>query len=431
MSILYQYPLLSYALRMVLVSAACYGYYHICLRNRTFHTYNRTYLLTGTLLALILPLVHIPGAWLPAGAAHPLILALTGAPAPRVNLATLPSAAPPTARLLVSGLYILVVTFLLLRLSRSIYRVIRLARRSSSIRMDSIRVFQASGTGAPFSFLSWLFWDPALDPTEGQGRLIFLHESHHIRDRHTLDVLALEIAKAVCWFNPFFYWTLRELKTLHEFAADRYALSQKNTAVDEHFDYAELLVWQSIGNPIFSVTHSFFHNQLKRRITMITQTSRRTSGPLTRILALPMLLLLTVLFTTTPAHTQATGDTSNTNQLLRWFSRHLRYPEANLNAHKEGTIWFTVKMGEGGNLVGFTPLDQKPAGQLVQRINALSLQHDAKPGGPMSDEEAHKHFMDDAQQAAENMNSPHPRDEYLNTVAPGQYYFEIVYKIEK
>ncbi|HEY8968393.1 MAG TPA: hypothetical protein VIM64_04860, partial [Puia sp.] len=190
MSVLYQYPPLSFALRMVLVSAVCYGYYHVCLRNRAFHTYNRTYLLASTLLALILPPVHIPAAWLPAGATHPLILALTGAPAPQISPSTLPSAGPSTARLLVSGLYILVVTFLLLRLARSIYRVIRLARRSPSTRMDSIRVFQASGTGTPFSFLSWLFWDPALDPTEGHGRLIFLHESHHIRHRHTLDVLA-------------------------------------------------------------------------------------------------------------------------------------------------------------------------------------------------------------------------------------------------
>ena len=165
---------------------------------------------------------------------------------------------------------------------------------------------------------------------------------------------------------------------------------------------------------------------------MITQTSRRrTPGPLTRIMALPLLLLLTVLFTTIQARPQTTGDEANGNKLLKWFSHHLRYPEVNLNAHKEGTIWFTVKMGEGGNLLGFSPLDQKPAGQSVRRINALSLRQDAKPAGPMSDEEAHKHFMDDAQLAAEKMNSTHPRDEYLSSVTPGQYYFEIVYKIEK
>ncbi|HVV05187.1 MAG TPA: hypothetical protein VHC96_13245 [Puia sp.] len=86
---------------------------------------------------------------------------------------------------------------------------------------------------------------------------------------------------------------------------------------------------------------------------------------------------------------QTAGDEANGNKLLKWFSHHLRYPEENLNAHKEGTIWFTVKMGENGHLLGFTPLDQKPAGQSVQRINALSLQQDARPAGAMSDEEAH------------------------------------------
>jgi hypothetical protein len=132
-----------------------------------------------------------------------------------------------------------------------------------------------------------------------------------------------------------------------------------------------------------------------------------------------------------PAQTQTAGNTPKSNQLLRWFSRHLRYPEQNLKAHKEGTVWFTVKMGNGGNLLGFTALDQKPEGQFLQQINALSVRQDAKPTGPMSDEEARKHFLEEAAAAAEKMNNPHAQDQYLNTVAPGQYYFEVVYSIEK
>src|SRR6476469_9223756 len=49
-----------YAVRLLLVSGAFYGYYHLFLRNKRFHRYNRFYLLSASLLSFIIPLLKIP-----------------------------------------------------------------------------------------------------------------------------------------------------------------------------------------------------------------------------------------------------------------------------------------------------------------------------------------------------------------------------------
>lgn len=51
--------LLLYLGKMIITSAVMFGYYHLVLRNRTFHHYNRFYLLAAAVMSLILPLLKI------------------------------------------------------------------------------------------------------------------------------------------------------------------------------------------------------------------------------------------------------------------------------------------------------------------------------------------------------------------------------------
>lgn len=52
---------------------------------------------------------------------------------------------------------------------------------------------------------------------------------------------------------------------------------------------------------------------------------------------------------------------------------HLRYPEPSLVAHKEGKVWFTVKIDEDGKLVGFHPVpDNDPGAQTPFKVVVIS-----------------------------------------------------------
>src|SRR6185369_6294593 len=49
-----------YFLQVFICSGILYGYYHVALRNKKFHQYNRYYLLAATAISILIPFINIP-----------------------------------------------------------------------------------------------------------------------------------------------------------------------------------------------------------------------------------------------------------------------------------------------------------------------------------------------------------------------------------
>jgi N-acetylmuramoyl-L-alanine amidase len=184
-----------------------------------------------------------------------------------------------------------------LRQLRYIHLLTRSCPAEEVERMGHIRLFVTTEPGAPFSFLNRIFWNDQLDRSSTLGRQIFRHELNHVQQRHSLDLLLLKPLTALCWINPFFHLIYREIKVIHEFLADNDAITE-----GDRYQYAEGLVWQTVRNPPSSLLHTFsgktnsrfIQSPIKRRITMITRTSRNSL--LGRAMILPLLLLLCCAF---------------------------------------------------------------------------------------------------------------------------------------
>jgi len=292
--------LLLYFSKVILLSGLLYGYYRGMLRNKQFHGYNRVYLLTTVFLSLLMPLLPVPeGLFWGAGPVHggggilhtiipgnweePLILSGRG----RATGTSI------SWGWLAGGLYLLIAALFLFIFLRSLLYIRRLSALYPMHDREGIRCYMTDASGTPFSFFKSIFWNSRLDMGTAIGQRIFRHEVYHIRERHTLDVLFLHSVKIVCWCNPFFYMIHRELKAVHEFLADRHALSGS-----DQYEYAELLLWESIRNQQASITHPFFHTHIKRRITMITQMKENRPGYFGRMMALPLFFVLFCAFAT-------------------------------------------------------------------------------------------------------------------------------------
>jgi len=126
-----------------------------------------------------------------------------------------------------------------------------------------------------------------LDIESIEGQQIFRHELYHVRQVHSADILFLEMMSIVTWFNPFIHLVKKEMRAIHEFLADEYAISESN-----RYAYAELLVMQSLRNKQSNLLHPFFHNQIKRRITMITKFKNPKKNYLSKLMILPVLFIL-------------------------------------------------------------------------------------------------------------------------------------------
>src|SRR6185312_6617432 len=114
---------------------------------------------------------------------------------------------------------------------------------------------------------------------------IIRHELVHIRQKHSLDIIFLELLKIVNWFNPLVYLLQNSLKTIHEYIADEHTAAHETDALA----YSSLLLKNAYGLGGSSITHSFFnYNLLKKRIIMLNHQRSGNLARLKYLAALPI-----------------------------------------------------------------------------------------------------------------------------------------------
>ncbi|MEO5595502.1 MAG: TonB family protein [Chitinophagaceae bacterium] len=291
--------------KLILSCALLYGYYHFFLRNKRFHHYNRFYLLAIALLSLIIPFLNIPVNLFGFGQQHPTLIQTLRV----INANGWEEPVTIYARQnqwskwisMQNALYIIYIAGAvtsLIMLLRSLAWIQNLKRKYPYEIIDQLKIYNTTEPGTPFSFFRSIFWDRKISLDDKKGRQIFRHEMFHVKEKHSADILLMETLSCICWFNPFYHLIKKEIKAIHEFLADEYAISENN-----RYDYAELLVSYAITQKSPVLTNPFFHNQIKRRITMITQSNLiRRSGYISRIMALPLLFLLVSAFAVKLTH---------------------------------------------------------------------------------------------------------------------------------
>lgn len=297
--------------QVILASGILFGYYWVALRNKRFHRYNRFYLLSATGLSLLLPFLNIPLYFSKAETDASFILRnLASDPVPVTPEMNGPGSAPLTLPVenwftwphILLLFYILAAVLFAGRVLLSLLSIKRILHKYPAERVGKIRFINTEEPGTPFSFFRWLFWDKRIELSSSKGEQIFRHEMYHINEKHSSDTVFMEIVNTVYWFNPFFWMIRKELRVIHEFLADEFAVKENN-----QYDYAELLLMQVLGTQN-RLTQPFFNNQIKRRILMLTNSKKPRYQYLRKIMLLPMAAVLTGLFAFTYHQKQeATG----------------------------------------------------------------------------------------------------------------------------
>ncbi|MBL0334264.1 MAG: energy transducer TonB [Chitinophagaceae bacterium] len=287
---------LYYLIQVVAASGLLYGYYHLFLRNNKFHHYNRYFLLAAVVLSLVIPFLNIPLYFSPAEKDHSLILRtlVVFNPSAQTDVTITAGSAGQaswlTPAFILNTIYWSVAMILALRIILSIKSIFRMRRTHVADKFDGFSLINTNEPGTPFSFFRWLFWNRDIDIRSQKGEQVFRHEWFHIRQWHSLDLLFMETVTMLCWINPFFHLIKKEVKAIHEFLADEYAVQENNK-----WDYAELLLMQVLQTRQ-SLVNPFFHNQIKRRIAMITSSDQTSYRYLRKILVLPLAFLVMALF---------------------------------------------------------------------------------------------------------------------------------------
>ncbi|MBS1663165.1 MAG: hypothetical protein JST68_19135 [Bacteroidetes bacterium] len=256
-----------YLIKAVGVSGILYGYYMLVLRNKKFHVYNRFFLLGSMVVSLVVSLVNIKvNEVQPAGRLFVPVLRVAGGG----DSSSSSSVGWEWGIAVVSF-------FLLCKMLFKIGWIYRVKRDGVKSRRKGFTFIETSVRQAPFSFLNNLFWREGMPMDEK----IYTHELAHIRQGHTYDKLFTQAVTCVCWMNPFYWLIQGELNALHEFMADSAAIEDGDGA-----GFAEMLLRVHDGGRYLSGSNSFFHPSIKRRLFMITTSSKASYAYTRRIMAL-------------------------------------------------------------------------------------------------------------------------------------------------
>jgi len=275
--------LLLYLLKTILISGILIAYYWIALRDKKFHYYNRFYLLSSSIISLIVPFINFD--WFIVE--EPSLIYRSS----EFMQFVLPTTTGYTGIHLDWSDYILVfagiITIVLLgMLFVHITKIQFLKRKSEVTQMDGFDFINTNEENAPFSFLNNLFWKQSISLQEEGGQQIFKHEITHIQQKHTWDRIYCQIVASIFWMNPFNWVIQKELVAIHEFIADEEAVGNSNVEA-----FAKMLLQTHYGNHFLNPSHSFFYSSIKRRLIMLTQTTHPRYSYLRRVLVLPILVI--------------------------------------------------------------------------------------------------------------------------------------------
>jgi beta-lactamase regulating signal transducer with metallopeptidase domain len=118
----------------------------------------------------------------------------------------------------------------------------------------------------PFSFWNTIYLGEDYIKNNMIDPRIFLHEAGHIKQKHSLDLIFLDIMKIFTWFNPALFLYKKAILTNHEFLADEAVLNNRYNIKE----YQNLILNEIVNNQNLPLTHSFNFNNTKKRFIMMT-----------------------------------------------------------------------------------------------------------------------------------------------------------------
>ncbi len=271
-------------IKIILCSTLLIAFYYSFLQKEKMYRFNRIYLLFSLLFSCTVPFISIS----------------TESPKPANRLQTAFETTQQILDLtpvqndfnLINLTWIIygIITFVFL--SRMIVSFLKIRNlKGQKITYQNQEVLVTEKNIPPFSFWDTIYLGKSYFTDQQIDNRIFLHEKSHLKQKHSLDLMMVEIVKAFTWFNPAVYFYKKAILMNHEFLADESVL--KN-----HFDvkdYQNLILDEIISSQNYNLTHTFnFNNTKKRFIMMNTKKSKWTQ--VKKAISIPALLIAFGLF---------------------------------------------------------------------------------------------------------------------------------------
>ena len=252
--------------------------YYLFLEKEKIHVFNRFYLLFSLVFSMVIPFITIE-----------VIQEIAQPTVNPGNIQILQGSAvilEETNYLAIGlwSLYAVVTLVLAVRFISNIIKISSKMKSNTAIAYKNAKLILVPEKTLPHTFLNTIF----INETEYNNRQIeaelYTHELTHVTQKHTLDILFIELLKTIFWFNPIFIFYKKAIQLNHEFLADEKVVTAYNNVPF----YQSLLLSKANENQTFYLASNLNYLITKKRLLMMTKTTSRTKSIAKKIILIPL-----------------------------------------------------------------------------------------------------------------------------------------------
>jgi len=281
--------MITYLLKSGLCLALLLAFYHLILEREKMHRFNRFYLLGSVLFSFIVPLIiiYVEPSNSPFQEMQGTPLLINGTEGIKADASETSNIAIYflTAYLTISGLFFI-------RFIKNLYHIIYKIHTNEVIKKKHANFIPVDDAILPHTFWNYIFINKSDFKKGAIEQELFTHELAHVTQRHTIDVLFIEIIQILFWFNPLFFVLKKAIQLNHEFLADDKVISAHNNISE----YQSLLLNKAAWKNEYYLASNLNYSLTKKRLLMMKTSNSKASILIKKLALLPLLTGLVFLF---------------------------------------------------------------------------------------------------------------------------------------
>ena len=365
--------ILPYIIKSAMALALLYACIIPLLEKETFHRLNRILILGCLIMSFAIPLVHFTGGTNPT---VDMVRQAVLLPEVLINGNASEQSVWSWADIMTCIYIIGVVAIFTMTVVQTV-RLTRQLRQCEHITDNrGNTVVLTDCATSPFCLFHYIVM--SRDDYANNRSYILTHEQEHIRLGHSIDLVVLQAATIIQWFNPFVWLIGKNLKAIHEFEVDEAVLNKGIDATQ----YQKFLVIKAVGNRLQPFANNLNKESLKRRIIMMNQKKSNRWMMLKALFVIPVATLAVSVFANTSDMSNmanAVSTTANTlsttnvqtkqsdkkifrvveempkfkggdAKLMEFLMMNMKYPESAIKAKQQGRAIVGFVVGKDGTV---------------------------------------------------------------------------------
>lgn len=272
-----------YLLKSTAILAILLLFYKLLLERQDMHVFNRFYLLAALGVAIAVPYISfVTTIEIPAQSVQAAVSDAAVSPAPP------PAESLPYFKLLLGSIFALGTLYFGVWFLRNLLALAKRIRQNPKLKTGPVTKVLLEEDLTPHTFLNYIFLNRTQFESGNVPQEVLEHEKAHALQKHSWDILLVELLQIALWFHPMIYLLKKEIKLNHEFLADKTVLKK---GINPR-RYQHILLSFSSNDIHSSLVHPINYSSIKKRLTVMKTQSSKTAVWLRSLLVLPLTALL-------------------------------------------------------------------------------------------------------------------------------------------